>query len=44
MIGMTDVILNCFDEDKCTIMLVMDLSTAFDTIDSNRMVEILTVE
>ena len=44
MIGMTDEILNGFDEDKCTIMLFLDLSAAFDTIDIDRMVEILAVE
>ena len=44
MIGMTDEILNGFDEDKCTVMLLLDLSAAFDTIDIDRMVEILAVE
>ena len=44
MIGMTDEILTGFDEDKCTIMLFLDLSAAFDTIDIDRMVEILAVE
>ena len=36
---MTDEILYRFDEDKCSIMLLMDLGAAFDTVDINRTVE-----
>ena len=37
-------ILSGFDEGKCTIMLFMDLSAAFDTIDIEKLVAILEEE
>ena len=40
---MTDEILYCFDEDRCSIMLFMDLGAAFYTIDTNTTVETLAV-
>ena len=44
MLGVADEILTGFDEGKCTIMLFIDLSAAFDTIDIDRMIEILADE
>ena len=44
MLGAADEILTGFDEDKCTIMLFFDLSAAFDTIDIEKLVEILGEE
>ena len=44
MVGVADEVLSGFDEDKCTVMLFLDLSAAFDTIDIDRMVEILADE
>ena len=41
MLGVADEILTGFDNDECTVMLFIDLSAAFDTIDIDRMVEIL---
>ena len=43
-LGVADEILTGFDNDECTVMLFIDLSAAFDTIDINRMVEILRDE
>jgi hypothetical protein len=37
----TDEILSGFDKGECTIMVFLDLSAAFDTIDIDRLVEIL---
>ena len=44
MLGVADEILTGFDDNECTVMLFIDLSAAFDTIDINRMVEILGEE
>ena len=44
MLGITEEILSGFDEGKCTIMLFMDLSAAFDTIDIEKLVAILGEE
>ena len=44
MLGMVVEILSGFDEDKCTIMLFLDLSAALDTININKIAEILSVE
>ena len=44
MVGATDEILSGFDDGKCTIMVFLDLSAAFDTIDIDRLVEILGEE
>ena len=44
MVGVADEILTGFDNDECTVMLFIDLSAAFDTIDIDRMVEILEEE
>ena len=41
MLGVTDDILSGFDENKCTVMLFLDLSATFDTIDIDKLVEIL---
>ena len=41
MLGISDDILSGFDEGKCTVMLFLDLSAAFDTIDIDKLVEIL---
>ena len=44
MLGITEKILSGFDEGKCTIMLFMDLSAAFDTIDIEKLIAILGEE
>ena len=41
MLGITDEILHGFDENKCTIMIFLDLSAAFDTIDTDTLLQIL---
>ena len=44
MLGVTSDVLNGFDQNKCTVMLFLDLSAAFDTIDINKLQEILRDE
>ena len=44
LLGLTDEILTGFDDDKCTIIIFLDLSAAFDTIDINLLTDILRVE
>ena len=44
MLGITEEILSGFDDGKCTIMLFMDLSAAFDTIDIEKLIAILGEE
>ena len=44
MVGVVDDILKGFDNNQCTIMIFLDLSAAFDTIDQNKLVEILETE
>ena len=39
MVGVVDDILKGFDNNQCTIMIFLDLSAAFDTIDQNKLVE-----
>ena len=41
MLGIVNDILTGFDENKCTIMLFLDLSAAFDTIDIDKLLTIL---
>ena len=44
MLGVVDEVLGGFDEGLCTIMLFLDLSAAFDTIDHDIMLTILSDE
>ena len=44
MLGLTNDVLLGFDEDLCTVMLFLDLSAAFDTIDIEKLLEILSDE
>ena len=44
MLGIINDVLNAFDDNKCTIMLFLDLSAAFDTIDIGKLLGILTDE
>ena len=44
MAGVANDVLNGFDEDKCTVMIFLDLSAAFDTIDIEKMLTILSDE
>ena len=44
MLGILNDILNGFDDNKCTIMVFIDLSAAFDTIDINKLLVILSEE
>ena len=44
MVGVVDDILTGFDDDKCTVMMFLDMSAAFDTIDIDKMVDILEEE
>ena len=44
MRGMMDEILKGFDENKATIIIFLDLSAAFDTIDFDKVLEILREE
>ena len=41
MLGLVDEVLSGFDVDLCTIIILLDLSAAFDTIDFYRMIRIL---
>ena len=41
MLGIVNDILTGFDENKCTVMLFLDLSAAFDTIDIDKLLTIL---
>ena len=41
MLGVTSDVLNGFDQNKCTVMLFLDLSAAFDTIDTGKLLQIL---
>ena len=44
MRGMMDEILKGFDENNATIIIFLDLSAAFDTIDFDKVLEILREE
>jgi len=44
MVGITDDVLTGSNEDKCTVMMFLDLSAAFDTIDIDKLVQILEEE
>ena len=44
MLGLFDEVLEGFDENKCTIVLFLDLSAAFDTIDIDQLLLILKNE
>ena len=44
LLGLSDEVLMGFNENKCTIIVFFDLSAAFDTIDIDKLLEILNVE
>ena len=44
MVGIVNDILKGFDENKCTVMLFLDLSAAFDTIDIDKLIKFLSEE
>ena len=44
MVGVTDEVLKGFDENKATVIIFLDLSAAFDTIDVEKVLEILDME
>ena len=44
MLGVTDEVLRGFDEGQATVIIFLDLSAAFDTIDVEKVLEILDVE
>ena len=41
MLGVVDEVLSGFDDNKCSIVLFLDLSAAFYTIDHERLLQIL---
>ena len=41
MLGITEEVLKGFDDNKATIIIFLDLSAAFDTIDVDKLLEIL---
>ena len=44
MLGVMNDVLMGFDDNQCTVMLFLDLSAAFDTIDITKIIEILSEE
>ena len=44
MLGLVNDVLMGFDNEQCTVMLFLDLSAAFDTIDVEKLLEILEKE
>ena len=44
MIGLTDEVLRGFDENQATIVIFLDLSAAFDTIDPDKLLQIMDEE
>ena len=44
ILGLPDEVLMGFEEKKCTIIVFLGLSAAFDTIDIDKLLEILIVE
>ena len=41
LLGVTDEVFRGFDENQATVIIFLDLSTAFDTIDVDKLIEIL---
>lgn len=41
LLGLNTDILKCFDGGKCVILILLDLSAAFDTVDHDRLISIL---
>ena len=41
LLGLTDEVLRGFDENQATIIVFLDLSAAFDTIDPDKLLQIL---
>ena len=37
MIGLVDEVLEGFEDNKCTVIVFLDLSAAFDTIDNEKL-------
>ena len=44
MLGVTDEVLRGFDENQATVIIFLDLSAAFDTIDVDKLLEIMKEE
>ena len=44
ILGLTDEVLRGFDENLVTVMIVVDLSAAFDTLDPEKLVQILRTD
>ena len=44
LLGLIDEVLRGFDQNKCPIVIFLDLSAAFDTVDVNKLLEILKIE
>ena len=44
MLGLTDEVLRGFDENQATIVIFLDLSAAFDTIDPDKLLQIMEEE
>ena len=44
MTGLVSDVLKGFDENKCTVMVFLDLSAAFDTIDIEKFLTIMSEE
>ena len=44
VLDISDEVLMGFEENECTIMVFLDLSAAFDTIDIDQLIEILNVD
>ena len=44
MLGLVDEVLEGFDDGKCTVIVFLDLSAAFDTIDHEKLLKIMSEE
>ena len=44
LVGMFDEVLEGFDKNQCTVIVFLDLSAAFDTIDQEKLLAILSDE